>query len=528
MTCGDTEIMKNMWFLRKNIWVYGGIVLVVAGLSGFWVVRNRESGVGTLIVHKGDFLQQVSVSGKVVAAESVDLVFSQTGRVSHIYADVGNTVLQGTVLASIENGDLYADTLQKEATYEAIGARLKLLQAGTRPEQLAVTQSSVTNAEASYAQSNQAIIDAIRNAYTQSDDAVYRRVDQFVSDPRSPQPKLNFLTSSQLQQEVEWQRLILGPVLVSWKTSVDALDSAGDPTLVVESTTKNLGKMRIFLDKVATAVNSLTQTSSLSQAVIDGYRADVAAARVNINTAETALTSAVTAQKNTVAILITAKRNLELEEAGTTDEEIAAQASQVKAAGADLESARAKLQKTLMAAPFTGIVTKMDAKVGGSAGANVPLISMISADTFQIESFVPEINVALLKVGDGAAVTLDAYGADVVFPATVVSIDPAETIRDGVVNFRVKAIFEKSDPRFKSGLTANLRIQIERKENALALPQSAIIERDGGLFVQKETGSKTEDARVETGIRAGDGFVEILSGVNEGDRVINAGRKKTQ
>src|SRR3989344_4692429 len=85
---------------------YGIVALIIVGAVvyvGF--LKRTEIKEETMVVHPGDFLQQVSVSGRVTAANDVDLGFSQSGRIAHVYKVVGDNVSAGTLLAEIENGD---------------------------------------------------------------------------------------------------------------------------------------------------------------------------------------------------------------------------------------------------------------------------------------------------------------------------------------------------------------------------------------------------------------------------------------
>lgn len=508
-------------FLAGKHSIYGLASLIAAILAGiFLFLGNGNHAVDVLIVRPGEFIQQVSVSGKVVAAESVDLAFSQTGRVSQVYAKVGDTVPAGTILVAIENGDARAEILQKEAAYSAAQAKLRSLKSGTRPEQIAVTESSVASAEVTLAQANQALVDAIRNAYTQSDDAVHRRVDQFMSNPRGPTPQLNFTVGGQLELDVEWGRLLAESTLTGWKTIVDPLSVSSDLEAARAAAIQNLDEMRSFLEKAASALNLVAPSANLSQTTIDGYRADVTTARTNVNTAVTSLTSAVTTQKNAATARETAKRNLELELSGTAAEDIEAQEAQVGVAEADLISARARFQKTLVVAPFTGIVTKMDAKVGGIASSNSSAVSMISQGQLEIESFVPEINAPVVKAGNEASATLDAYGESAPFSAKVISVDPAETVRDGVSTYRARLQFVERDARIKPGMTANILITTEKKTNVIAVPQGIVIRRDGKQFVRVREGNTVLERAVTTGSVFSLGTVEITSGLREGDAVL--------
>lgn len=112
-----------------------GAVLVI---GGFFVFGGNGDDIGaTLTVTRGDFAQQVSVSGSVIAAKDVDLGFATSGRISGVYASVGRRVGAGTILAETENGDLIATLSQRRFALTEAQANLAALRAGTRPEEVA-------------------------------------------------------------------------------------------------------------------------------------------------------------------------------------------------------------------------------------------------------------------------------------------------------------------------------------------------------------------------------------------------------
>jgi hypothetical protein len=145
---------------------------------------------------------------------------------------------------------------------------------------------------------------------------------------------------------------------------------------------------------------------------------------------------------------------------------------------------------------------------------------MTSANIFQIESYVPEINIALIKFGDSAKITLDAYGDNTFFEAKVVSIDPAETVRDGVSTYKIKLQFIEKDERIKSGMTANVAIIIFNKPHVIVVPGGVVLEQDGKKFVQIKNGKEILEREVTTGDVSLLGQIEIVSGLEDGEQVI--------
>ena len=486
--------------------VIWAIILAAVLVEGwFFFFRGGGSTDGLLVLELKSFVQQVSVSGKVVAAKEVSLGFAQSGRITSVYVSVGDFVPQGTTLAVVENGDQRATLLQKEAALENQQAKLASLKAGTRQEEIAVAQSSVTS-------DTQALIDELQDAYRAADGATRNTLDQFINNPRTS-PSLTFSVSdSNLKTSVESKRLAAESALVAWSAAVFTLSASADLSQAASLAQSNLFAIASLLSDAGAAINRAISSTQISQTMLDTYSVAVATARTNINASISAVTSA-------KSDLDSSGKNLALKEAGPTQEDISAQEAQVKSASADVAAAQAQLIKTFISAPFGGIITVVDAKPGKIVSPNTPEISMISTGAFRIESYVPEINIALIAVGDKASVTLDAYGGKI-FPASVVSIDPAETMRDGVSTYRALLQFDAQNPLIKPGMTANVAITTDTKASALSVPQGLIVYRDGKAFVRVLVDKSTVEREVTLGGVSSLGEVEILSGLNQGDTII--------
>ena len=511
--------MKKSFFSKTRTWVIGLILLAILAFVAVSFFRGGEE-IEVLEVSEGHFIQQISVSGKVEATDDVDLGFTQGGRVSHVYIRVGDQARAGALLAEIENGELRASVLQKEAVVLVRQAKLKSLLAGTRPEQIAITKSKVESDRQAYTQSKEVLVDELRNAYTVSDDAVRNQVDQFISNPRVS-PKLNFVANDQgLQNRIQETRLVVERSFEAWLQNLTAIKDSIDLRPYVSEAEKNLELTASLLRDASIVLQDPSRPASFSE-----YVADVSIARTKVNAAITSLTSAITAQKNADTALETSKRNLALEEAGATEADVEAERAEVKAAEADLLNAQAQLLKTRVIAPFTGIVTAVDAKVGQTIATGARAVSMMGSGAFQIEVFVPEINISVLEIGDKATVTLDAYGENTPFGARVISIDPAETIRDGVSMYRSILEFIKQDSRIKAGMTANILITTEEKVNVISVPQGVVKEKKGKKYIDViEEGTITE-REVETGSVSSMGTVEIVAGLSIGDKIVIQNKK---
>ena len=356
------------------------------------------------------------------------------------------------------------------------------------------------------------VLNNLKNAYVNSDDAIRNKVDQLFSNPRSSNPQFNYAVSNfQLETEIESGRLDMESMLNAWNPAISDSESIENLYSFILSAKSNLRRVQNYLDKVAAAVNSLASSSPLSQTTIDAYKAAVLAGRSNVTAA---LDSLSTSEEK----LRTAESKLALKKAGTIQEQIDAKRAEVDSAKASLLALEAQLGKTVIRSPIAGIVTKQDAKKGEIASAGSLLVSVISDAKYEIEANVPEADIAKIKIGNTAEVTLDAY-PDVFFKATVTKIDPAETVIEGVATYKTTLQFSQNDSRIRSGMTANTDIEGEKREDVLVIPARAIKQKEGKKIVEILDGEVTRDVEIETGLRGSSGDIEVVSGLKEGDEI---------
>ncbi|MBT4542151.1 MAG: hypothetical protein HOC34_04305, partial [Candidatus Magasanikbacteria bacterium] len=155
--------------------------------------------------------------------------------------------------------------------------------------------------------------------------------------------------------------------------------------------------------------------------------------------------------------------------------------------------------------------------------ANQEVITLISSQ-LTIEVDVSESDIAKVSIGDNVNITLDAFGDDTIFNGSVVSVEPGETEISGVIYYKTDIVLEEiTEVDVRSGMTANIDIITNMKEQALTVPQRAIIKKDGKQIVRILTNEKTGEffeREVVSGIRGDAGQTEIISGIEEGEKII--------
>lgn len=514
------------YFKNPTVLIATVSVISIVAVGGVFYSVSKKPSNALYTVSRGTVTESVTATGKVQAAQTIDLSFEKGGKVTAVKAVVGTSVVAGTLLAQTDNTDLFAQLEQAQGTLKVQQAKLDSLQIGTRPELLAIAQNTVTGAQTVLSQSKEAEAAAVRDAYIKADDAIHNKVDVFFVDPRTISPALTFVTSSsQLEINLKADRVMIENLLRNWQGEV--LTVSGDDanlSSAVDHAKANLTTIGKFLSDVNTALVEALPSGNVTVSTISTYQGSVTTARVSLSAALSSVISTETARKGAETALQNAQGQLTLSNAGATAEDKAAQQAQVDVALAGVHAVQAQLAKTIIRAPIDGVITKNDAHIGEIANQSEPLISMISNARFEIETFVSEADIAKVAVGNMVEVRLDAYQGATTFKATVIAVDPAATVVNGVSAYKVTVQFTDTDPQIKAGLTANVTMYAQEAHDVITVPESAIITKGTNQFVLRvdDTGLQSMTA-VTVGLHGANGMVQIIAGISEGDRVVTFG-----
>lgn len=196
--------------------------------------------------------------------------------------------------------------------------------------------------------------------------------------------------------------------------------------------------------------------------------------------------------------------------------------SAVAAARAGYDRALVDLDQATLKAPIAGTITKINYKKGEVVGMTGDAFGELLSMDFVLEAKVPESDIAKVKLGQQAVVSFDAFPSGDTLNAEIIDIDPASTVIQDVVYYKIKLRVKENDPRLKAGMSADVDIHITEANDALWLPRRAI-KKDGtqGYVEKLNADKKTLDKfTVTTGLRGDDSQVEIKQGVSEGDVIV--------
>jgi len=486
-------------FLKKkrNIWII--VILAIVVLIGFFIFRpkNNTGSIQTGVVQRQDLQQTVLSTGQVVSGTDLSLGFQGSGVVRKISVKEGDIVKPGQVLASLDQSSAIATLTSARGSLAQAQANYDKLIAGARIEDI--------NANTVIIESRKIILDgAYTSALNTLDDARLKSYNALsaVTDLQN-----TYLTS--FSQGARDGKTQIQNAYASLELSLNQA---------------KVNKLPVEVDSaISTASYSLNTISNALKAIRDTldetyyYGRIPVSEKTAIDTQRTNINSALTSVANDQQAVLNAKISLL-----QSRPEINLAKAQILSAQGQVDAAIAALNYTIIVAPMAGTITEVDIKIGEQATAMAKAIVLQDVNNLHAEANVSEANIASLQVGQEIDYTFDALGPDEHFTGKVLSINPASTVISGVVNYEVKGSLENI-PNIKPGMTANMTIMSAKKNNVLAISSTAVVNKNNKKYVKVVDDPKKltyHEVEIQTGLQADGGFVEITSGLNEGQEVI--------
>jgi len=217
-----------------------------------------------------------------------------------------------------------------------------------------------------------------------------------------------------------------------------------------------------------------------------------------------------------------ANATLELRKSPARSVDLAPLAAQISQAQIALQMAEQDYKDSQIYTPINGKVTYVNGDIGENVSVSetgLKSFITVNAKDLIVEANVPETDIVKINTGDKTTMTIDAFDFTEKFYGDVISIDPAETVVQGVIYYRIKTAFTTKDERIKSGMTVNLEIETDKKSDALLIPIRALKYEDSKKYVEILAATGPQKVYVTTGIE-NDQYAELISGLNEGQKVI--------
>lgn len=430
------------WYGRRNVLISFAViaVLVIVGLfinlfaSNEEEVLVEEDKLSLVTLARVDSLGSDStfkVTGTVRAVSEARLQTEASGRITGVAVGLGDTVAQGTVIASIENNAQRAVLLQAEGAYDAALASAQASGVGVESSQDTL-QSAYTSG-----------INTYQNAYITVDSIIHNDIDDlfniqnnvargFKLDAKGDAPALNTERTALETVVNEWEQ---NKNTATKNTIVSRLAKARQDTL----------RVSLFADQLSTIVANQDTSASFTDAQKSAYEATLTLARTSLNQTLQAIEAA------SAGIDAGNKAVAQAQIAGSSNVGSASSA-QIKIALGSLRAAQASYEKTIVRTPIRGVVNALYLKAGEYTNQGSPAAVIANNNALEITTALSTDDADMIEIGEQVSID-DKVSA--IVTAIAPAIDP--------INGKKEVKLSVSDD---TKLTNGSTVSIEFKRNA--------------------------------------------------------------
>lgn len=469
------------------------IVVVGVGVAGYIVyAKNTSKHMSftatryvTAAVSKQSISTTIQGTGTAYAATTEAITANNSGTISSLSVKVGDTVTAGQTLF-LSSSD---DVTKSVTTANNNLSKQKLT--------LSSDETALANAESKVTADNTAIAEAETALSTAKTNASAASISTSTSTSAS--------SSSAQQSNSGIPQGNSGNQQSSNTQSVSAVDS-------VTAAQNKLTQLQASLKNDENSVKNYTNSIVTDKIAVSEAEADLTTAKANLS--KVTVTSP-------IAGLVTAVNYSNGDSVQGTSSSSSSGTS--SATGASTSSGSSSGSNSSMSSNSN---SSSGTSSNSSTGSSSSVLTVVDMNSIKIKVSVDELDVSKIKVGQSATIKFDAL-SDKSFTGTVEEVPQTGTTSNNVTTYDV--VVKVNNPSgIKLGMSANVAITIESKDNALVIPADALVEKNNKEYVkvQNTTSSNSTDlensgnlVEIKTGIENLN-YIEVTSGISEGQLVI--------
>jgi HlyD family secretion protein len=433
---------------RRLAFVAAAVALVVLGGFWYWGDNANAAEYMTAKVERGNLRNTVTATGTLQAVTTVQVGSQASGTLSALYADFNSTVKKGQLLAQL-------DPSVAQAQVQQASANLAQAQAQLQSARAAVSQS-----HAGVAQSRAGITDARAKASAAGSTTLNQQAGVSAAEANVAVLKAQL---DDAQSVLNQEQSLLQSGVISQREYVTA------------QTTYKTAEARYNQ-----AVAQLKMAQLNAQSASSSGQTQAAAA------VEQAQAQAQQAQGQVVG----------------AQAQVQNAAAQVEQARAALQLAQINLQHTTITSPIDGVVVSRDVNVGQTVAASLsaPTLFTIAQDLTQMQVIanIDQADIGLVEQAKAVTFDVDAFPGEE-FKGTLQQMRLNPQNVQNVVTYNVVIDVSNPEQKLKPGMTANLTVTIDERNDVLKVPNSAL------RFVPQTTEGQTARSGNSNGARRNGG-----------------------
>ena len=534
------NMFNKQYFKKIVIPAVGFIILIVS----FWIYFSQSSRFAdALEVKRTDISENISVVGKIIAAEKVDIGFEEAGVLSSIEISKGSKVKTGDILARLDKSGLEIELKHYQAQADLDKIKLAQLLAGTRNEEIVLTESKIrelrikadavaknledqmlkfdNNLNSLYAQA----MDYADTVLLYSDEAMQALGG--IYDSNNKFQAVFIVPDSQKKSDAEWAHMFAKTALENVRAGYQSLKNSPSR----ENTDSILSNFKTNLEVIRSALNKTDEVLSVLPVPIgapslDTYKTTLAVQRSHINATQSVLLELgqkISVQKiddqNSInqlgfalkqaqASLEIAESELALKKAKPREIELSLYQAQIKESMSRIDFLKKQIQGSSLISPLDGVVSEIYARKGEIIKNNRQILSIFPLSNAQVEVDLSQSASEKIKVGDQAEVLFSG--------GNQTSVKGKVTNKDGN---KARIALDSDIDIAQFGGEAKAVIAAIAQKGALVIPRQYVFENNGVEQVYVVDGGKRKSVVVLIGERNND-LVEIKEGLSEGDLVV--------
>lgn len=509
------------------------IVVLAALLGGFFLYKKKTSSqksqgdqsVSTATVKRTDISSELTASSSLSPKDTYEVTALVEGEVIEANFEEGDVVEKGQVLYRIDASSMDSDLSSAQTSLQRAKESAQTAQSDYAEETARIAGNTYRSTASGY----------IKTLYIKEGDKVNNGTKiADLYDDSVMKITVPFLSGEAAEINVGDEAAV---------TLEDTGEQISGTVTVVSSMEETLSGGRLVKNVTVEVSNpgGLT-TDTAASVTVDGF----------VCSAEGTFTAKT---ETTLSVELSGNKSLEIENllihegsyveknselfqvtTKTAEEYLKEFKDAVESADDNLENAENKLSNTqdnvddyTITAPISGTVITKNAKVGDkiskSSSGTTTMAVIYDLSTMTLEMSVDELDVSSIKVGQSVEITADAVEGET-FTGTVTNVSLQSSYSNGVTNYPVTVTLDDTGSLLP-GMNVDAKIILDSSENALVIPASALM-RGNRVYVKKSSGSgKSGSSNVPDGFEAvqvttgiiNDDYVEILSGLSEGDEV---------
>jgi RND family efflux transporter MFP subunit len=465
------------------------LVVVAAGL----LLRGSET----------EITETLEFVGTVRTRNEADVQAEVGGQVTRVNVVLGQTIVPGTVIATLENASEYASLLQAEGAYEAALASAAV--SGVGLTEAKVGLNSATEQGLSAAESAYAIVFGI----------VSNELDTLVADENNVYQTGGVV----LRDQAASLRLIestydsLGMTLPLLRTAVNSATDDSDALAAIAEAQARVADAEVIVNEIRSMI--------VDDDADESYDADEAAMLSTLSSLNSQLASARSALRSATTQINVAREVLSRAELSATFGEVSVSDAQVKQALGALRAAEANYNKTILRSPIGGAIADLSVSNGDYVGVGTTIARIINNGAYEVVLFASESERSALTPGTEVNFTNGATG-------TISVVAPGVSGTVGKTEFRVVS----NSPVLIAGQSVRVQVPVndlsevssETGTTTVTLPLTAIKFQVEQGFVFTVTDENVLVAHEVALGAVSAGRVEVNRGLAPGMRIVTDAR----